>query len=57
MKKFDTLLFATSNQHKAKEVEEALSKVDFPIKVITNQDLIDPPHVLETGTTFWLMLN
>lgn len=48
----DTLLFATNNKNKAKEVEEALKKNNFPIHVITNQDLTDPPHVLETGTTF-----
>ena len=48
----DTLLFATNNKNKAKEVEEALQKNNFPIHVITNQDLTDPPHVLETGTTF-----
>lgn len=48
----DTLLFATNNKNKAKEVEEALKKINFPIRVITNQDLDNPPHVLETGTTF-----
>lgn len=48
----DTLLFATNNQNKAKEVEDAFKKINFPIKVITNQDLTNPPHVLETGTTF-----
>ena len=48
----DTLLFATNNKNKAREVEEALKKINFPIHVITNQDLTDPPHVLETGTTF-----
>lgn len=48
----DTLLFATNNKNKAKEVEEALRKINFPIHVITNHDLNDPPHVLETGTTF-----
>ena len=35
----DTLLFATNNKNKAKEVEEALKKNNFPIHVITNQDL------------------
>lgn len=48
----DTLLFATNNQNKAKEVEDAFKKINFPIKVITNRDLANPPHVLETGTTF-----
>lgn len=48
----DTLLFATNNKNKAKEVEEALKKINFPIRVITNQDLENPPHVLEIGTTF-----
>lgn len=48
----DTLLFATNNLNKAKEVEEALQKANFPLKVITNQDLNNPPHVFETGTTF-----
>ena len=50
--KYDTLLFATSNQNKAKEVAEALKKNNFPLKVITNQDLTDPPEVIESGTTF-----
>lgn len=48
----DTLLFATSNKNKAKEVQEALQKANFPLKVITNQDLDNPPEVVETGTTF-----
>lgn len=48
----DTLLFATNNKNKAKEVEEALKKANFPLKVITNQDLDNPPYVAETGTTF-----
>ena len=48
----DTLLFATNNQNKAKEVAEALKKANFPLKVITNHDLIDPPEVVESGTTF-----
>lgn len=38
----DTLLFATNNRNKAKEVEEALQKNNFPIHVITNQDLTAP---------------
>lgn len=48
----DTLLFATNNQNKAKEVAEALRKANFPLKVITNQDLSNPPEVVESGTTF-----
>lgn len=48
----DTLLFATSNKNKAKEVQEALSKANFPLRVITDQDLDNPPEVVETGTTF-----
>ncbi|MBP2058578.1 XTP/dITP diphosphohydrolase [Lactobacillus colini] len=48
----DILLFATNNQNKAKEVEAALKAINFPIKVITNRDLDNPPHVLETGNTF-----
>lgn len=50
--KYDTLLFATNNQNKAKEVQDALKVANFPLKVITNRDLENPPHVLETGTTF-----
>lgn len=48
----DTLLFATNNQNKAKEVAEALKKSNFPLKVITNRDLVDPPEVVESGATF-----
>lgn len=50
--KYDTLLFATNNQNKAKEVQDALKAAKFPLKVITNRDLENPPHVLETGNTF-----
>ncbi|MCT7876008.1 MAG: non-canonical purine NTP pyrophosphatase, partial [Lactobacillus iners] len=48
----DTLLFATTNLNKAKEVEKALALANFPLKVITNRDLENVPEVIETGTTF-----
>lgn len=48
----DTLLFATTNLNKAKEVEKALKLANFSLKVITNRDLANVPEVIETGTTF-----
>ena len=30
----DTLLFATNNKNKAREVEEALKKINFPIEYL-----------------------
>ena len=52
----DTLLFATTNLNKAKEVEKALKLANFPLKVITNRDLENVPEVIETGTTFYKMI-
>lgn len=50
--KENTLLFATSNMNKVKEVEEALKRIDFPINVISNLNLKNAPDVKETGSTF-----
>lgn len=46
------ILFATNNQGKVKELEEAFHQkgLDFVIK--TNADLKNAPHVIESGNTF-----
>lgn len=45
-----TILFATNNVNKIKEIKDKLSDLGF--EVITNLDLKNPPEVVENGTTF-----
>lgn len=47
-----TLLFATTNGNKVKEVKAAMAAAKLPFQVITSADLVDPPTVAETGNTF-----
>lgn len=47
-----TLLFATTNANKAKEVKAAIKAAHLSLQVITSADLVDPPIVAETGNTF-----
>lgn len=47
-----TLLFATTNDNKAKEVRAAMKAAKLPLQVITDADLVDPPIVAETGHSF-----
>lgn len=46
------ILFATTNQGKARELKAAFLKNGFKLDIITNNDLSNPPVVAETGTTF-----
>lgn len=46
------ILFATTNQGKVRELKEAFKKAGVDIKIKTNQDLENPPEVIETGNTF-----
>lgn len=46
------VLFATNNQGKVRELKEAFKKAGVDISIKTNSDLVDPPHVAETGRTF-----
>lgn len=46
------LLFATDNQNKVKEVQEAFKQAGLDIELKSNADLDNPPHVNEKGTTF-----
>lgn len=46
------ILFATTNQGKARELKEAFKKAGINVNIKTNSDLINPPVVDETGTTF-----
>lgn len=46
------ILFATNNQGKVRELKEAFKRAGIDLEVKTNQDLENPPHVAETGTTF-----
>lgn len=46
------ILFATNNQGKVKELKEAFKQANVKLKVKTNADLNNPPHVMETGNTF-----
>lgn len=46
------ILFATSNQGKARELKEAFRKHGVDSEVKTNADLIKPPDPVETGRTF-----
>jgi XTP/dITP diphosphohydrolase len=46
------ILFATTNQNKVREVEKALADAHLPLKILTRNDLTNPPAVAETGKTF-----
>ncbi|RVU70552.1 MULTISPECIES: XTP/dITP diphosphatase [Lactobacillus] len=46
------ILFATSNQGKARELKEAFKQAGIDVEVKTNADLTNPPHPVETGRTF-----
>lgn len=46
------ILFATSNQGKAKELKEAFKQAGIELDVKTNADLNNPPHPIESGRTF-----
>ena len=46
------ILFATSNQGKARELKEAFKQADVDVIIKTNADLENPPHPIESGHTF-----
>ena len=46
------ILFATSNQGKARELKEAFKKAGVDVVIKTNADLDNPPHPIESGHTF-----
>lgn len=46
------ILFATSNQGKARELKEAFKQAGIDVEVKTNADLTNLPHPVETGRTF-----
>lgn len=46
------VLFATNNQGKVRELKEAFKKAGVDIDIKTNADLVNAPHVAETGRTF-----
>ncbi|TSO25944.1 XTP/dITP diphosphatase [Lactobacillus sp. LL6] len=46
------VLFATNNQGKVRELKEAFKKAGVDIDIKTNADLVNAPHVVETGRTF-----
>lgn len=46
------ILFATSNQGKAKELKEAFKLAGVDVDIKTNVDLENPPHPIESGSTF-----
>lgn len=46
------ILFATNNQGKVHELEEAFAKNGMDVIIKTNADLKNPPHVIESGNTF-----
>lgn len=46
------ILFATSNQGKAKELKEAFKLAGVNVDIKTNVDLENPPHPIESGSTF-----
>lgn len=46
------LLFATDNQNKVKELQEAFKQAGLDIELKSNADLDNPPYVNEKGTTF-----
>lgn len=46
------ILFATSNQGKAKELKAAFKQAGVNLTILTDQDLNNPPHPVESGHTF-----
>lgn len=48
----DTLLFATRNMNKVRELEDILSNSDINLNLITNFDITNAPHYVEYGTDF-----
>lgn len=46
------ILFATNNHGKARELKEAFKNAGVDLVVKTNDDLLNPPHVIESGKTF-----
>ncbi|MGN1271903.1 MAG: XTP/dITP diphosphatase [Lactobacillus sp.] len=46
------ILFATSNQGKARELKEAFKTAGVDVEIKTNADLDNPPHPIESGHTF-----
>lgn len=46
------ILFATSNQGKAKELKEAFARTHVQFTVLTDADLVNAPHPLESGDSF-----
>lgn len=46
------ILFASNNQGKVKELKAAFAKENIPVTILTNADLINPPHPIESGYTF-----
>lgn len=46
------ILFATNNQGKVRELKKAFDKAGLDVEILTNQDLDNPPHVVESGRTF-----
>ena len=41
------ILFATSNQGKARELKEAFKQADVDVIIKTNADLENPPHPIK----------
>lgn len=46
------ILFATSNEGKTKELKAAFKQAGVNLQVITDRDLTNPPHPVESGHTF-----
>lgn len=46
------ILFATTNQGKVRELQEAFKQAKIDVQIKTNADLKNPPVVEEYGTTF-----
>lgn len=49
------ILFATNNQGKVRELKKAFDKAGLDVEILTNQDLDNPPHVVESGRTLKIM--
>lgn len=46
------ILFATNNQGKVRELKKAFDKAGLDVEILTNGDLDNPPHIVESGRTF-----
>ncbi|MDE7056348.1 MAG: non-canonical purine NTP pyrophosphatase, partial [Lactobacillus sp.] len=46
------ILFATNNQGKVRELKKAFDKAGLDVDILTNSDLDNAPHVVESGRTF-----